>query len=448
MNFSFHIKKVLAVMLVLSAFALAACQPTPEEEAVVGLDDAKLQKIIEATPLAPYAYNAPAEVHDEIVLNICTFHIDAAIEVTDATLHPVYRVERRSFMPEEAARIYDYFVPDATGIRDASQPTREELLEDICILEQGIPTRQEDGSIIYVPNEHAQEIIAEWNKQLKSAPSEHFNQVSGRTEYTMPSTVSLLRADGSKAYCAAEEDAISIYMDDNGIIQMQRWILNQGSWEGEGPVTLTPSITQEQAQTKAEQVLADLGFENMSVAWVEKARMLDGTLGFNTLSTGWFITYVCSEGGNIPFDSDSVSSGLMNYEDDSALYAPSWPQETITLFVDETGARYFRWYCPCGEPELVNANVALLPFDQVYTRMCQLVRQGFAWADTPGTKSDDFLIYRVLLTNCLVREKNQADSAVWMPTWIFVYQFASSNKTQPGYIAINALDGSRVQLIN
>ncbi len=427
---------------------LTACQPTPEKEAVVGPDDAKLQKILEAAPLAPYQYDAPAEVHDEIVLNTSTFYIDAEIEVTDATLHPVYRVERRGFVQEEAARIYDYFVPDATGIRDASQPSREELLEDIFILEQGIPTRQEDGSVTYVPNEHAQEAIAELNKQLESAPSEHFSQVSGTIEYTLPCAVSLLRADGSKAYCVAQEDMISVYTNDYGLIQMQSWILNQGGWEGEGPVTLAPSITQEQAQTKADQILADLGFENMSVAWAEKARMLDGFLGYNTLSTGWFITYVRSEGGNIPFDSNSVSSILMRFEDDSALYAPSWPQETVSLLVDETGARYFRWCCSCGEPELVNANVALLPFDQVYERMVQLVRQGFAWTDAPGTKNDDFIIYRILLTNCLVREKDRADSAVWMPTWIFVYQFASSNDTMPGYIAINALDGSRIHLIN
>lgn len=445
MRISFLVK---AAILLSITFCLCGCQPTPEAPIIIGRDSLEQSgKLVAATEPA-YKMEVPEKVHNEIKLNICSFFVDATIEVSDSELHPVFRIKQKDFSSSDIRKICDTLIPDKLAMRDASKETKEEIEEMIYILKQGIPVKNKDGSVTYTPNDLTEEEWSKYYDALEKAEPEAFQKIATEIDYTPSFKSCFERSDGKKSYFYAYSNYVSVFFNDYGNIQMQSWIAHDGGWEGEGAIVLSPTITREDAKKAADQLLDSLDLSNMSLASTEAARMLDGILGYSTLSTGWYLTYVRNEGGGIPFDTSSVSESFLQFNDDAA-YASPWPQETVCVFLDETGIRFFSWRNPSEVAGIENANVKLLPFDEVYEQMEKLVHLGFAWTDLPEKRSEDFYINRILLTNCLVREKDNTESAFWMPVWLFVYQQESTldNSVLPGYIAINAIDGSRVQLI-
>ena len=426
---------------------LLGCQPTPEKPIVVGQGTDDLEGKLFVDPIAPYSYEAPEEIDDSILMNTCTFYIKSRIEISESQTHPVFRLQQTRFSPNDAEKICSLLVPDISAMRNASVETKEEIQEQILLLEQGIPQYHEDGSITYIHNEQADKVLPDYYDALEKAPAETFEPVNGTIDYTSPLEKVFKRTDGSKARCYVYDHSISVYPDNFGNIQMQSLIVREGGWEGEGPVHLSPTLAADAAQQLGNDLLAELDITNMGLASIEAARMLDGLQGYNTLCTGWMLTYTRDEGLGVPFDSASVSPYCMKFQDDEE-YAASWPQETISVFLDENGIQFFNWENPCNIVEEVNANVELLSFEDIYKRATDLIKQGFAWIDEPGTICEDFYITRVLLTNCAVQIKDDIQTSYWIPTWVFVYQHESTldNSVVPGYIAVNAIDGSRVEL--
>lgn len=445
-------KQKLIVLGTIAIFAITGgfgCQQNPTTQSIVGQGGSLFIDKINATPIAPSKYEVPGHIDDEIELNTCTFHVDADVEIFDTQKHPVLLLQRETISEDEFKEIMDYFIPDVVGERDAAVATKEELTEQIMLIEQGVPTYNADGTVSYRPNQFADSILPEYYDALEKAPYESFITVEGDPQFSMPMQRVYMLENDERAYCYFFSDAIMLYPNDYGNIQKQSWLIEDGGWEGEGPVTLTPTVSKAKALDIGARILQELGFSNMQLASIEAARMLDGALGYNTLTTGWYLTYTSSQAGGVPFDADSVSTSFMQFADDEA-YAPSWPQEKNILFLDETGIRYFSWESPYIVAEVVNTNVELLPFDTIYERAEALIKQGFAWTDQTGTLNEDFVISRILLTYYLVPQKNSIEYIYWMPTWVFVYQKESDldNSVLPGYIAINAIDGSRVELFN
>lgn len=441
------IKNFLVCVIVILIFAIIlGCQTTPKKHAVVGQDTDKLESKLSAKPLAPNVYEVPKEVEDDVKLNTCTFHIKAAVEVSDSQTHPVYTLQRRDFSKSDIENIGNTLIPGIVGMRDGSKETKEEIEKEILILKQGIPTKNADGTITYAHNDQSDKVLSDYYEELKNAPEEIYTPVNGTVDYTPPVDEVFKLTNGNKARCRANEKSILMSPNEAGIVQKQSWLIRDGGWEGEGPVHLSPKLAAETAKQTGNDLLAKLKISNMQLASIEAARMIDDS-GYDTLSTGWYLTYTFDKGDGVQFDSNSVSKSFMKFKDD-ATYAPYWPQEKVEVYMDESGVRFFTWVYPCSTVEEVNSNVVLLPFSDIYSRTKELIKQGFAWTDSPGKKNEDYYVNRVLLTNCLVRKKDDTKTAYWMPTWVFVYQQESrlDNSVTPGYIAVNAIDGSRVDM--
>ncbi|HML69540.1 MAG TPA: DUF6034 family protein [Clostridia bacterium] len=438
--------RCLTLLLVMAC--TTGCKPTPDTPVIINRDNLEATYSLDNDALPAYNYSAPEKVQDEIKLNTCSFFIDTKVELSNSDMHPVLSIKQRFFSSEDIQGICDILIPDRIAIRDASNATKEEIEEMIAILKQGVPTYNDDGTISYVPIEISADDWQEYFDDLNEADTEDFESISGEMDFSPPFKKCFQKANGDKAYLSAQSNNVSVFLNDYGNIQMQSWIIRDGGWPGEGPVVLNPSLSADLAKQDAEALLERLRLDNMVLTSMETARMLDGISGYSTLSTGWYLTYVRNDGGEIPFDTNSVSECLLQY-DDEALYAAPWRQETVCVFVDETGIRFFSWSNPYETIGIENANVQLLPFDEILSQMKKLVHFGYAWADLPGNISENFYITRIVLTNCIVRAKNKTESAFLMPTWVFIYQQDSTmdNSVVPGYIAVNAIDGSRVQLL-
>ena len=116
--------------------------------------------------------------------------------------------------------------------------------------------------------------------------------------------------------------------------------------------------------------------------------------------------------------------------------------------MDEYGLSHFAWYSPSTVARTANENVELLPFDEVQTRIADMFRYCFSWADE-SARFSEIRISRVVLSCAAVRMANRPDEAFLCPTWMVVYQNDVEAAMHRGnyVLMINAVDGSRVQFL-
>ena len=313
--------------LALPIFLLTACQPTPAGPAVVGRGGEELEQKLTAAPLAPYVYEAPAAVDDIIQMNVCQFVVDTPVEVSDAEAHPVLLMRQREFTKADAEKVVKALAGEVVSMRDGSQLTKEQVEQYIFQLKRGIPQYHEDGSITYEPNEAFQKIESDLYEMLENAPSEAFEPIQGLPDCTPTMQKVFRRADETEAGCYIYPDNMVLFPHGEGLLQFQSWLIREGGWEGEGPVLLSPTLSQEAAKRVGDDLMADLELPHMRLATVEAGRMIE-SYGYNTIAVGWILTYTRGEGNEVPFDANMVSSKAMIF-DDEASYAPPWNQEAI-----------------------------------------------------------------------------------------------------------------------
>ena len=90
-----------------------------------------------------------------------------------------------------------------------------------------------------------------------------------------------------------------------------------------------------------------------------------------------------------------------------------------------------------------------LSFEAVWQHAKDLLILGSSWV-ADATTVEDRHITRIMLTNCMVRSTKERNKVFLIPTWLFIVQKESAldGHILPSYIAINALDGSRVEMQN
>ena len=111
--FSLKRKSGKITVILLSLLLLAACQPTPEVDAVTNKAEGRLEQLIVAAPEESAApertvrarVGAPEAVQEDLTGHVyggqLTVHIDARVEVPEVSRVPVYTVRFRTFSAQE-----------------------------------------------------------------------------------------------------------------------------------------------------------------------------------------------------------------------------------------------------------------------------------------------------------------------------------------------------------
>ncbi|MDL2220358.1 DUF6034 family protein [Eubacteriales bacterium OttesenSCG-928-N14] len=130
-----------------------------------------------------------------------------------------------------------------------------------------------------------------------------------------------------------------------------------------------------------------------------------------------------------------------------------WGAETVMIGVDDTGVVY------CGTDafgqlgQVVNDNVALLPFEQIQAAFEAHIKDGYVWDnDWVKIESQKICIDEVRLSMMKVRHWRNTDDYLYVPVWDFIghdYITYDENdvdvenrKLRESYVTINAVDGS------
>lgn len=137
-------KRILALLII--AFSLSACQPTPEEEIVIGKTGAQGEPIAQAdaeAPAVPFA--APAQATYEWEKNGLVVSIDAKVFVPNVDRYPIYGASNEAWSQQQLDAIVNSLT-EGSPLYDANSAvyTEEELLE-MLLWEQRLLSEVQSG---------------------------------------------------------------------------------------------------------------------------------------------------------------------------------------------------------------------------------------------------------------------------------------------------------------
>jgi|AGTN01.2.fsa_nt_gi hypothetical protein len=254
---------------------------------------------------------------------------------------------------------------------------------------------------------------------------------------------------------SADQSPAGSFLDDDGgyaglSVKPDTFIYGKGFIQTDNMLLLNDmdkigevAISGEDAIAVAQNMLYELGIDNMVVDSLEKAqryaRLTNSTYtrySEKPVSKGYFIKFARNVDGIPGITNHSVS---FYYLDDFDYRAPLYPEE-IRIYVDEAGkVQSFAWRYPLEIEETVTENASLLPFEAVKQR----IRDMLTYINSYNTRPIDVTSIEMRMT--IVNVKDHPDEAMYVPAWFIDYTKTDEESGQIEYrLALNAVDGGRV----
>ena len=382
---------------------------------------------------------------DELHIRGLTCTIDADIVLPDKQIFPVYRVRQRTLDEKAVTEALAPLLAGATGACETTR-TRGDVLLDLMLARKGSYAVY-NGVGVWEPYDGQEEDIARLEQELQSTPEETFGPVPDTVPLDTPYTYAL--PDGGRIRVRVSQDGLyaTAYGAYSGV-QPESWVMAGEAYPGEpkGTTLQNVKLTQAEAEAMAQAFLEQAGLTYLGLAEAEKARILQD-ITFETLSEGWQLIYVRSDGGCIPVYYYNQQTGYLYQRSED--YAPRWYPEALRLYVDENGIQSFEWSRPLEIVETMNENVLLLEFDEIREQITQAIAHGYAYMSEKMGGSGNYAVTvnRIVLTNVLVPMRDTVEYQMLVPAWLVFYQ-QQMGAAEPltAFIAVNAVDGSLVDL--
>lgn len=382
---------------------------------------------------------------DELHIRGLTCTIDADIVLPDKQIFPVYRVRQRTLDEKAVTEALAPLLAGATGACETTR-TRGDVLLDLMLARKGSYAVY-NGVGVWEPYDGQEEDIARLEQELQSTPEETFGPVPDTVPLDTPYTYAL--PDGGRIRVRVSQDGLyaTAYGAYSGV-QPESWVMAGEAYPGEpkGTTLQNVKLTQAEAEAMAQAFLEQAGLTYLGLAEAEKARILQD-ITFETLSEGWQLIYVRSDGGCIPVYYYNQQTGYLYQRSED--YAPRWYPEALRLYVDENGIQSFEWSRPLEIVETMNENVLLLEFDEIREQITQAIAHGYAYMSEKMGGSGNYAVTvnRIVLTNVLVPMRDTVEYQMLVPAWVVFYQ-QQMGAAEPltAFIAVNAVDGSTIDL--
>ena len=479
-------KRFLCILLLLTG-ALCACQPTPEREAVVNKGDGVLeQRIAEAreqermekteehssdaspasTPApAPYIY--PESWQEDIDLTNFLVHIDVkkgGMEVPAAP-YPIIRLSQGNFreMGDALSALMELVMPQRVRKREGfySYEDYQKALS-LYALEQYDDELEEYRPFTAEEQKEAEKEMEELYGLMKTAPRQNEFTMDGDLDLSVNTEYTYGTEDGTLWYVSISENAFSISKSQRTVYPENYFIdvrsLKDGSFPTPYPHIV---ISQEEAEREAARVAEAFSLQQWRLEKTERAALRKKYCNLveeeRTMGQGYWFTYARKIGDTGFFNYKDRSGERLHFEE--TAYAASLQFETLCVYVDENGIGCITWENPIIVEETLAGNVELLPFEDIQTIFVQTMKNGLSWtAERPpsnGKLNPTRIgwVEHIKLAYAYIQEKDSPGKYLAVPTWFFIYRTeavinanASGYLVYPDIIAINAVDGTRIEL--
>lgn len=461
----------IVIILFISLFTvmITACQPTPEEPVVVNKNDGKLEEAMYQPPALAAPYEAPPHWSETVKGDKLDIVIDTDITVPEVDKYPVVKLEPAIFTQQRVNELVDYFARGKKLYLPYAK-TKADYEEEIIEAKRG---SQVDGK--YVVTEDSLAWVKELEEKQKAAPDESPKVYTDTTltydkDYETRAdiiasgknflSVIVENGDGSEAaigfnnYTAGYRSNTGFYYQsykNGGYITESQYKMTiedetlAADWAGTGELLSKITITQEQAEAKAQSVIDDLGIKDMMLEKAEKAVSPDAP------DKGAYQLRYMRQSGGIPvymFDGFGWSDG-----EDPPAYTQPFREECLIMIVTEDGVEGFSWGGCANTIETVNENVTLLPFDKVQqTIKDQIFYKKSFETGSYGMKDNKVIVTSAELRMGYIGVKDNPGQALIVPVWVFETDASHFNTTMgeeqrwsDNVYMLNAIDGGVIE---
>lgn len=481
-------RTVMLLSIALTAFALSACQPTPDKIVVQGKS---LDKMIENATKEQTGDSTQGEMLLDKISAKKTYskeltdangkvviHVNAQVIVPDAKEVSVQRVERGAFSQETVDIIREQLVKGEL-FAGGGEPSKAEIQQQILELEartlelKALIAQGKDPTAGRYNPEMAEKQIEYMKAQLKTAPDTLTKTpISGKLESFEDGSYSA--GDRLLGLAQSEQggyESLTVYNDYKSSVNLllytsekNAFSTNMGYYvtkEVSGPnsspssaeIASMPniSLTKEDAQQKADALIAALGIDYLTCYSNEKAYGGSDQPLLNPHKSVWFLRYV-RKVNKIPVT--YTTWDCMKVEEDTQS-AP-WSYEDMTFAIDDSGIVGFKWNSPYKFTEVVTENSNLLAFQDitdVFDTMSLVIN---AWdgiaQDNPNLTGIEINVDEIRFGLTRITEQDKRDSGLLVPVWDF-FGTRTQNHVIDGetkkfddgpipILTINAIDGS------
>ena len=438
---------IAAGMLI--ACSMSACQPTPDDPAVISKGDGAMESAINLdTDASSEPYDAPERLSLDIEGLPDDYIIDfnAEVDVSDQTEWPVYSVEPTRITQEEADRARIALLDGAVLYKPGEYRSREEIqksidrYEDQLRLSEGyqdlIDAYQEILRNLYIEYEGSPEDLtleeADTDFRFMEDVTEPYRYDARevetedggmRCEWTEEGKRQAINAGCESIYgvCWTRDGRkMSLLIDNNERSSNLYYSIGDGNTIADPGV----SYSLDEAVSKADALLSKAGLD---FTLVEATTEIDRHGGVNDEEGPLFHLLVYKrriEG--VP--QDNITSIITQVSDEDqntdASYRNSVPeQETIRIYLDDYGINMFGWNQPWKVTAQENANVALLPFDTISERITEQLKMQTLWDERADDIESEWIdtrrleVNKIALSYLVVAKKNDMESYYLIPVW-------------------------------
>ena len=491
-------KRIIVCLLVL--LMLAACQPTPETDAVrqknqdamiemargEGTDTVENQNAAEGEkelPTLDYRtmYGIPEHLTEEFpgLSDKVKIIVDADINVPDQPL-PIVRAVPTDFSQELIYDLWHRLVGDREMLIRDEKETKESIKAQLEYwvevlnspevndyepgeVEQrvkdlqarfndapdGEPPKEADGTLIVGEMRDSRGRVIAHRTELQAYEPGDGLRFNVQNNYDLRETV--YESDG--AYCVMKNAGFCYEIGERtGVYTLDFTCGTYYSLHADDPIPDAAKdhvrTTPAEIQKRADDLLEQMGLSGQFAA--SEIKLHAGVDPWTREPNGCYVYRVtCSRLVNgVPICAKDVGMNLYVPED---MTAPEWVYEGFHMQFDDGGWVFVDWYAPIETQEVIQADCRLLPFSEIQgvmkSRLPMLL--GRTTSDQ-SVKSCTASIRRIDLGLWRIREKNTIETGLLVPVYCFCmdllwekeYDGRTSTVKAADVLIVNAVDGT------
>lgn len=461
-------KKTIAVILLCCLTVSMACVPTPDHEIVVYQGDQALEDMINATAEAvapdseaapdktsaseevmhtPAPYQAPERIQESYPLGIGDAQVifDAPVSVPFSDRYQVYEVSKAKPTVTQAVQIIRAFFGNGPVYSGQYSMTKAEYAELLKYCDESPEIQEENRNMQASGFEYTVQYFIK--DEMDTAPLSREDTALDLDQAAFPiraygkrtgdNTFYQIQGDDRDDYCVISITPENMYLANERLVY-------SGIYPGapSGRKLNKLSVTREEAVAAADAFLSEAGIDWMAVSDTESLlaeyshRLIDVPI-----SQGWKLVYHHAYNG-VTGVNQQYSGTLAEDQ-----YRSPWPQETIWMYVDAEGVRYFEW-CGMSEAEKVKENeLVIMPFEEILQIIKNRLKIENAYAEVDKTR--EIRVTSIELGYCVIPKKNDGMRGYTVPAWIISYEenslLGDAPHTSYRDFVIDAVTGANIQ---
>lgn len=488
-------KEKTAVFFLCIFFALCTltvgCKSTPEKSVVINKNDNIInEKTVEVGDIIDTPDKWMEDwLSDNEKLKIT---IDADVNIPDVKAYPVVSIEPMNISQDKANQIINCLIGDKQLFEINDIKTKNDIEQEIMQIQNylinDLPNEENDPKMYKDIYDSRTETLKTLYQELETAPDHSEQKVitglfeSSHNDYDVESVKDALKKIGfsdteidkrieeyksqinnnqqilGEANLGKEFMAkvnIYKYSDKNQGVEFNN---TNGIALGNYFYTLNEeienkiSISYEKALIMTQNVIGDIGIPDMALY---QKGYVTGYQGEDSNPYYAYRFIFTRKINQVPV-TYVKNTDQLNTANNTPLYNEPWPDEELSISVDDTGIVDFRWRYPIELKNISNNNAAILPFDDIQQIFKDQITRQNIWEDG-SILSQDITINRIELGLVKVMQKD-SNGYMLIPAWDFFgsrtikYATKAANTDENNEIkfdnygtsllTINAIDGS------